>query len=57
MEINYQQICETCFCVCIGDVNAGAAIPLRNIPIEGKISFRRIWATPPPPTPRNQDER
>jgi len=27
-------------------MNADAVLPPRDIPIEGKISFRHVWATP-----------
>jgi len=33
----------------IGEVNAGAGIPPRNIPIAGKTSSRRNCPTPTPP--------
>ena len=39
---------------CFGRVdegNARAELPTGNIPIEGKITSRQIWATP-----RNQDK-
>jgi len=39
------KINPTCFFGCSGEVNVGAGIPSRNIPIEGKVSSRRVWAT------------